>query len=199
MPMKPRLLLPALFILLPAVLAAEDTDKPEYKHEWRFGLSGYPVLDNLLFGDSIIPDFDHFDTDYIYSDYHGAKKMIGLLSAEYNFNRSRKVTLSVAAHMTGAWYHMYDYTGRRKYTQLGLSCHLIPTVRYNYVVRPAFTFYGSLGFGAIFGLDDGEFAMAPTFQITPMGITFGRKVFGFAETSAGLSYIGGRVGIGYRF
>ena len=36
-------------------------------------------------------------------------------------------------------------------------------------------------------------------QIIPIGITFGRKVYGFAEYGAGFTYLGGSVGIGYRF
>lgn len=36
-------------------------------------------------------------------------------------------------------------------------------------------------------------------QFTPIGVTFGRSLFGFVECGAGSVYMGGCAGIGYRF
>ena len=196
-PMKRTLILLAL--LLPLSFAAQKPDAPEYKHDWRFGFAGYPLIDQLFFGYG----HDHYpepiDTDHLYADYHGDCTMVGLFSAEYSTNFTKHFTFAVSGYLNSVWTPMYDYKGNKNGQNLGLSLHVIPTARYNYYTSQSFSIYSSIGLGLIFGTEKKEFFAFPTLQIAPVGITFGRKVFGFAEWNGGVSYLGGRAGIGYRF
>ena len=39
----------------------------------------------------------------------------------------------------------------------------------------------------------------PLFQVAPVGITAGRRLYWFAECGIGMVYVGGKTGIGIRF
>ena len=44
-----------------------------------------------------------------------------------------------------------------------------------------------------------DFVKYVGYELVPVGVTFGKKVYGFAEAGYGHQYWGGRAGIGYRF
>ena len=197
--MKRTVFILTLLMLLPTFMSAQQKEEPLYRHEWRFGLSGLPAIDALIHGRFHDHEPYDVDIDHAYESYGGPRRMLGLLSAEYSINRSKRFTFAVGGYVNYIWNRVNDYAGRRTGTEIGLSLHVIPTARYKYVSKPAFSVYGSIGLGAMVGCEDGEFFALPTFQIIPIGITFGRKVYGFAEYGAGFTYLGGSVGIGYRF
>lgn len=197
--MKRTVFILALLMLLPTFMSAQQKEEPLYRHEWRFGLFGLPAIDALIHGRFHDHEPYDVDIDHAYESYGGPRRMLGLLSAEYSINRSKRFTFAVGGYVNYIWNRVNDYAGRRTGTEIGLSLHVIPTARYKYVSKPAFSAYGSIGLGAMVGCEDGEFFALPTFQIIPIGITFGRKVYGFAEYGAGFTYLGGSVGIGYRF
>ena len=197
--MKRTVFILTLLMLLPTFMSAQQKEEPLYRHEWRFGLSGLPAIDALIHGRFHDHEPYDVDIDHAYESYGGPRRMLGLLSAEYSINRSKRFTFAVGGYVNYIWNRVNDYAGRRTGTEIGLSLHVIPTARYKYVSKPAFSAYGSIGLGAMVGCEDGEFFALPTFQIIPIGITFGRKVCGFAEYGAGFTYLGGSVGIGYRF
>ena len=197
--MKRTVFILALLTLLPTFMSAQQKEEPLYRHEWRFGISGLPAIDALIHGRFHDHEPYDVDIDHAYESYGGPRRMLGLLSAEYSINRSKRFTFAVGGYVNYIWNRVNDCAGRRTGTEIGLSLHVIPTARYKYVSKPAFSAYGSIGLGARVGCQDGEFFALPTFQIIPIGITFGRKVYGFAEYGAGFTYLGGSVGIGYRF
>jgi hypothetical protein len=197
--MKRTVFILTLLTLLPTFMSAQQKEEPLYRHEWRFGLSGLPAIDALIHGRFHDHEPYDVDIDHAYESYGGPRRMLGLLSAEYSINRSKRFTFAVGGYVNYIWNRVNDYAGRRTGTEIGLSLHVIPTARYKYISKPAFSAYGSIGLGAMVGCEDGEFFALPTFQIIPIGITFGRKVYGFAEYGAGFTYLGGSVGIGYRF
>ena len=183
--MKRTVFILALLTLLPTFMSAQQKEEPLYRHEWRFGISGIPAIDALIHGRYHDHDpYYKMDIDQVYEDYGGPRRMLGLLSAEYSINRSKRFTFAVGGYVNYIWNRVNDYAGIRKGTEIGLSLHVIPTARYKYVSKPAFSAYGSIGLGAMVGCEDGEFFALPTFQIIPIGITFGRKVYGFAEYRA---------------
>ena len=82
---------------------------------------------------------------------------------------------------------------------------IMPCVRFNYMTKPKCTLYGEAQAGvASYFFDEhcnggSDLDVVFSFQVTPIGVTFGSKVFGFAEVGAGWQWIGGQLGIGYRF
>lgn len=70
--------------------------------------------------------------------------------------------------------------------------------RCNYLNRPAVKLYGSLEAGVLMSIDK-ELQVAPNVQLNPIGVEFGRKLFGMVELGVGMNYTGGRIGLGYKF
>ena len=77
---------------------------------------------------------------------------------------------------------------------------VMPNVTMNYLTRENVTIYGKLeaGIGVInFECSDPSLFFAA--QASPIGVTFGHSVYGFAELSVGTLYQGGKIGFGFRF
>lgn len=182
--------------------AGKQKEPAKYEHEWRFGVAGYPIMELLGYSkwgydyEVMIPG--NTDIDRLYKDYHGPRRMIGLISAEYSYNRHKHLTFAVGGYASTVWENSYDYLGNRKGINAGFNLSIVPTVRWKYFVRDKFSMYGSAGLGISVGYFE-EWNIWPTFEFVPLGLTFGDKVYGFVEYGAGLLYIGGAAGIGYRF
>ena len=198
---KRLILILCLALLWPLGLSAQKTKDVPFRHEWRFGVAGFPFMESFMFsgwGYDIYPTPDD-GLDEIYSDYHGATRALGLLSAEYSINYRKHFTFSIGGYFTGLWYNTYDYMDVRKGTDVGFNLSILPTARFKYINREFFSMYGSVAAGVAIGYFDKELYAFPTFQLVPVGFTFGRKVYGFAEAGLGFLYIGGQIGVGYRF
>ena len=146
--MKRTVFILALLTLLPTFMSAQQKEEPLYRHEWRFGISGIPAIDALIHGRYHDHDpYYKMDIDQVYEDYGGPRRMLGLLSAEYSINRSKRFTFAVGGYVNYIWNRVNDYAGRRTGTEIGLSLHVIPTARYKYVSKPAFSAYWSWSYG----------------------------------------------------
>lgn len=198
--MKKLSILLGLMLLLQPAVSAQEKDDAFPRHGFKVGVAGVPVIEGLMFGrfgeKFPIPSDN---PSYIYSDYEGPRYMLGHLTAEYSYNCSRKFTLAAVAYMSGMWKNVYDYKGNRRGRESSVSVHILPTARFKYLDRPACTLYGSVGIGAWMSYDDNEFMAMPSVQVVPLGVTFGRKLYGFAESGFGMAFIGWSVGVGYRF
>ena len=203
--MNHRLTILLCFLLIcPIGLSAQGNDDIPYRHEWRFGVAGYPLMDMLLYSDGwydymIDPAFHYLNPDRLYRDYEGTRRMAGLVSAEYSINCRKRFTFAVGAYLSTVWNKVYQYDGTRQGSDMGLALTVMPTDRFKYVSREAFTMYGSAGLGLMGGFYDDDAYIYPTFQLVPLGLTFGRKVYGFAEFGLGTLYIGANIGAGFRF
>ena len=203
--MNHRLTILLCFLLIcPIGLSAQGNDDIPYRHEWRFGVAGYPLMDMLLYSDGwydymIDPAFHYLNPDRLYRDYEGTRRMAGLVSAEYSINFRKRFTFAVGAYLSTVWNKVYQYDGTRQGSDMGLALTVMPTARFKYVSREAFTMYGSAGLGLMGGFYDDDAYIYPTFQLVPLGLTFGRKVYGFAEFGLGTLYIGANIGAGFRF
>lgn len=71
--------------------------------------------------------------------------------------------------------------------------------RCNYLNRPAVKLYGSLEAGVFLPIGTGDFQVVPNIQLNPIGVEFGRRLFGLVELGIGLNYVPVRIGVGYRF
>ena len=71
--------------------------------------------------------------------------------------------------------------------------------RCNYLNRPAVKLYGSLEAGVFLPIGTDDFQVVPNVQLNPIGVEFGRRLFGLVELGIGLNYVPVRIGMGYRF
>lgn len=170
-----------------------------YKHEFRIGWAGYPLNDGDCYAYSE-SRFVSSALDRMYSPQCGAKYMTGIIYGEYSIHFKRWFTLSVMAGVNGIWGKIYDpandkWGGNRS----GAVVTVLPVARFNWVNGRTVRLYSSVGLGVSAGGFDGSFDAYPSFQVTPFGITIGRKVFFFGEWALGTSWLGGDFGIGYRF
>ena len=76
----------------------------------------------------------------------------------------------------------------------GYAIGVMPTVRFVWLYREKVQLYSSLSVGVVFGTEE----VVPLGDMTVVGCSFGRKVFGFVELGGGMAGVA-RVGLGYRF
>lgn len=186
-----------------------------FDYEVRIGWGGYPSLDGdmLLDGTSFfgIVDTDmsydgYYTLSNIYRDYRGRGYLTGIISAEFDLNFRRWFTLTIGAGFSGAWQPLYDaVTGKKTGRNSGFTVSLLPEARFNWLNRDLVRMYSAIGLGLTFSAYDErdynnmELTLYPAFQFTPVGISAGRKVYGFAEVGMGTQFFGGMVGMGFRF
>lgn len=77
---------------------------------------------------------------------------------------------------------------------------LTPSVHLHWLRKEAFTLYSGIGYAVPLNAERFRHTEWHNhFQYTPLGATFGRKLFGLAELGFGPRYFPLRLGIGYRF
>lgn len=205
-----RILLSAALVL--ACLCSSGQDRSDgQRFEINFGYGLAPVSQANRFNTGWT---NYGSLASIYRPYASEVKMTGAFSAEFGYRRSPRWLTS----MMISYNHVFNSSTFQSYTSEngpsyyssmskvnGNSLAFIPRLRYDYIVRPGFRLYSSIGIGFGFYFKytvDDEFnyeLVQPEAQLVPVGLSFGRKWFGLFETGIGTQYIGGRLGFGYRF
>lgn len=185
-----------------------------YDYEIRIGWGGYPLADGRFFFDSFPLFMKYNDMNYyipssmkdIYRDYRGPAYMTGLISAEIDINFKRWFALTVGLGFNGIFQNVYDpMTGRRAGQNSGISVSILPEARFNWLNRDMVRMYSAIGLGLTLGsMTERDFGytdlmLYPVVQVTPVGISVGRRVYGFAEAGIGTQFLGGMAGVGVRF
>lgn len=171
-----------------------------FKYEVRVGYGGAPVTDIGRYSSGhdygiffMIPDLDR-----LYQPYHGDTYVTGNISAEFDFIFKKWFTLSLGLFSDCIWRDTYDgVTNLKKGRDVGVTMFFLPQARFTYVNRPKVTVYSSVGLGAGFTSLDARPVFA--LQTVPVGVSFGRRIFGFAEFCLGSVTLGLNAGVGYRF
>ena len=141
-----------------------------------------------------------------YSGYHGNQvHCVGLLTGEVAFKLRKWFTVGVQLAGTNFWADTMNGNGLIS----GTAFYLLPNVRFTYVRSEVFNMYSGigLGVGVLSGFSGEKSAFAgiggadiqTALQAVPVGIQFGRDLYGIAEVSLGTMNVGLRAGIGYRF
>ena len=175
-----------------------------YKYEFRVGWAGYPLVDTFMWGRPYFMEFCDpalgTDPGTWYEPRYGNDYMTGIVFGEFSIHFKRWFTLAVTAGVNGLWGTDIDpKTGMVAARHSGAAIHIVPFARFYYVNTRAFRLYSSVGLGFAFGGFRNDWEMYPVFQLAPIGLTAGTKVFFFAESAVGSSWMGGRMGIGFRF
>jgi len=152
----------------------------------------------------------------LYQDYTGPTLTTGALGIGFDYAVSSWFSLSADLAATFLWHDRYEamdnsVTGR----QTGAAIYLLPRAKFMYMNRKKVRLYGSLGAGLVKYVGFKELSYRYTdsdgsvrfednsfkgcCQISPIGVEFGRKTFGFAELGIGSLYAGFQAGIGYKF
>ena len=79
------------------------------------------------------------------------------------------------------------------------DCNLMLMLYGNWFTREKINIYSGVGYGTMGGYVDGDGHPSHGLQITPIGVSYGKRLFGFAELGTGWMFCPARAGIGYRF
>lgn len=183
---------------------------PGKGHELRLGYGGMPA--GLALADGLF-HHNEYDPLYYYSkdrfrDYRGKSISIGVLTLQYNWNFNAKRSLGLNVGWDQVFGKVYDgMTDEVKGWQKSYGITFYPEYRriWNPYSKVKVYLSVSAGLGAGFfnnckrEYNPGDWSVVPILQFTPVGISFGGKIFGFAEITEGTYIFGGRAGIGYKF
>lgn len=138
--------------------------------------------------------------DAVFADYKGPLYTAGLYNLEFNIIRKKWLVSSFSLGTASFWRPAFSVLdGRRTGAKVHSVLSLMHTWRFTYVNRPVFRMYSSIGLGIAMTYDPRPDEILPIFQLAPLGISVGKRLYGFGEIGLGAEYIGGRAGIGYRF
>ena len=212
--MKNKLtLLLLLFSLVAAPLYAQsDTDKPVYnklgkRSELRIGYGGSPIyysalIQNKVFGRNLLKSLfqsNNFDLDDAYGDRSGNIISCGSFNLEYSYFFFNWLALSVDVGATPMWGTRLNAFGDKVRDCNGLFMHILPKVRFSYLRKNIVSLYSDVGMGCAFGWYDNKTVSSFLFHATPVGVTVGNRVYGFAECNLSMKTIGCTIGAGFRF
>lgn len=187
------------FILLTAgafFAKAQDTDFQRF--EVRLGVSGYPILSSSFrnTNKNVESPFSNLYLEDLYNDRDGVIYTFGNIGAEFTWNIKKWLAVCAGLHVTPFWRDRYDgYTRQRKSRSSSADLSGVAMVRFNYFNRKYVHLYSSVGAGFLLY----DWRVVPQIQLVPVGVSFGGKLFGFAELGAGSLFLGGNIGIGYKF
>ena len=184
-----------------------------YRYEVNIGWAGYPGSSALsdcfsdLFYDRYVnstsPSGSMGD---IYADYAGPLYSTGNIAAEFNIQFKKWFALGLQANFDGLWATAFSSeTGERMGNCGGIVFSFLPYARFTYLNRPVVKLYSAVGLGVGVGYRKYDFSgfdstiVYPSFQMTPIGIMVGKRLYGLFELGIGTVYFGCRAGIGYRF
>lgn len=162
----------------------------------RIGWGGYPAMS--------VRDYSgyrpYLSLDDLYADYSGKVYSTGVISADFSYSFRKWFALSLSIGYNGLFSDMMSsVTGQKVARDRGYAVSVMANARFVYVSRPRFRLYSSIGLG----IGTEKFRMKdlflPASHVTILGVTFGSRVYGFCEYGVGMDYVGGMVGIGYRF
>ena len=194
-----------------------SNEMPDYNIRVNIAAEAPLATSRFLYGRSFSSYYYPGDEDLkdMYGDYHGPTYSTGLFGIGADIFLKRWFALSADLNFNFLWNDRYDsFTKDRTGTKTGVAVYFIPRAKFYYLNRPLVRLYGSIGLGVVkyFGFDKLKYietsydnvefkdeTFDAAFQISPIGIEFGRRLFGFAEMGAGTMYAGFQFGMGYRF
>lgn len=203
-----RLLLAALMyvLLTPLALSAakrerQTWDDQPYKYEIRVGW-GMPSETPWEAWSNDPTRHSDGPLSSIYGPVQGNMFSTGGISAELGLTFRKWFTLAFQTSFSGIWSDVYDADGEeRLYRKNGVVFNLTPQIRLNWIKRPAFKMYSSIGTGMTVVSYNSRSSVQSSLQFVPLGLAIGKDVFFFYEAGGGTgsNFLGCHLGLGYRF
>ncbi len=185
---------------------------PGKGHELRLGYGGVPaglaLADGLYHGFDVEPVLWFRNKSDRFQDYRGRSLSFGTITLQYFWNFSEKRAIGVNLGWDQVFGKVYDgLTDEVKGWQKSYGIAVYPEFRRTWNPYSKVKVYLAVSAGMGVGCynncgrdyEPGKWSYVPLVQLTPVGISFGGKIFGFAELTEGTYLIGIRGGIGYKF
>lgn len=203
--MKKLLTYFALLILC-VPLSAQDHDaelsfnKRGNRDEIRAGWSTSPLY---FLSDFYISNYFTGGSAYslgnAYHDLNNGSNTTGVFTVEYCHFFKNWLSMCVDLGITPLWSKKTNAFGVEIKSDTGFMVHLLPKVRFTYLRLDVISLYSDVGLGIAVGPKRGTTAVCALFHATPIGVTVGKRVYGFAEANLSMRNIGCTIGAGYRF
>ena len=188
--------------------------RPErtFQYEVRLGYSS--AFQDIL---PHLPDYRYRvvnSIDDVYADRRSSVFSTNVFTGEFTFIVKKWLSFSINLTTGKCWNDVMSYYAdskmyRRSGTDSEWNIGVLPDARFTFLNRPAVKLYGSVGLGLLTTVSNTttegggrrltNITNEPAIQITPFGIMFGKRFFGYSELSFGNLFFGPRIGIGYRF
>ena len=176
-------------------------------HGWFYGIVDYYYVEPR--------DYDTSMMSSLYGDYFGPTRTLGAISLGFDYAVCKWFSVSMDLAVTSFWRERFKAVGNTPAgTDGGAAFYLLPRAKFLYMNRRTVRLYGSAGGGVVFydgfdkltyryedsgGVHFVDNSIRACAQLPPVGVEFGRKLFGFAELGVGSLYVGMQAGIGYKF
>lgn len=124
----------------------------------------------------------------------------GSLFCGLDFVRKSWLTSSVLMDVGYVKNDLYTGDSIQHYTYTMLS--FMHMWRFTYLIQENWSLYSSAGIGLTLGIKKRygqHLKWLPIIQLVPIGVSYGKKYYVFGETGIGISLVGVRLGVGYRF
>ncbi|MDO5571779.1 MAG: hypothetical protein Q4F97_10005 [Bacteroidales bacterium] len=177
-------------------------------HQFMFSLGAYPITyidgDNFFYGDD---DFFNSDDDFFDNEkgWSYLSKKAYTPSINFFYSYQLKSWLSLGASLSYSSYsetHRNQLTDDIQYKKKSNFLALTPIVRFDWFRMSALRIYSGIGIGGAFykrqEMNRKDNSFSPSFSITYLGMTVGKRIYGFGEINSGTNGIFS-IGIGYRF
>ncbi len=198
--MKKLSFLLALLLIAAPLCNAQKAQKSEpldYKVGARAGVAPLPLVPTAALMFSVffrafeLEEDEHLDYNY---------RPWTSLEAQYFFNKRISLGIDIGFYTSN---YAIKKDGTEEIVREGKYMTLLsilPEFRLNYLPREKFCLYGTAAVGVmLLGGDNIIESSTFNFQLNPIGIEFGKRLYGFAELGAGLNFLGARGGLGIRF
>ena len=176
---------------------------PEHQYEIRVNWSGFPLIDYL--GSELIETLPKkrepgTGLDHLYRNRYLGKYTTAIISTELLMNLARKFSLGISFGCDSFWKDYYDPLSNSKIRKTSVIFIAMATAYGNWYQSDILRVYSGASLGIHVGFNiQSNVIFYPSAQLIPVGLTVGKRVYGLVELSSGLSWIGGRIGIGYKF
>ena len=184
--MKRFVILCSLFLMSFVSLSAQ-----EYRCEAKLGWVPTDVL-NIVY---LMGEDASGHTSY------GPMKTIGIFSADFDYKVKNWLTVGANMNYRNSWRSKTTFIDGVKTN--GIDCfHLVsvmPRIKLTTRFDSIFRLYAALGVGLGVDLSDGVNDKFLSVQLTPIGISVGRKISWYLEMGVGSTFIGYMTGLACRF
>lgn len=181
------------------------------EHDFRLGIGAYPGFADAF---ELDRDYDYWartSPSEMYDDrltYMGEERVTGSITASYSFRFTKLLSLGASFSYAGQSRNHYNLSDDTKAASTRLDRFMLtPMVRLSWMNRSNVRLYSQagLGLGYVLQHDDrlpsSSLSRSTAFvsmQMTFIGLSVGRKFFGFTELGCGTQGVL-IAGIGYRF
>lgn len=183
---------------------SKNIQEIRYKHDIRLSYGAPGLFSEFLLGNiSVVCDCALYH-NYPYTIEHvrhnmGPMRKLSTLNLEYSYCIRPGFWLGARGTFAGIWMYEYDtVTSERLYDNNIYNIGAMVEAKLCWLRRDKLEMYSSLSLGLAAHIERANGGLTPMFDAVFVGLSLGRKFYGFVEVGAG---IGGsaRGGIGIRF